>query len=103
MFLTGTGLDRIMLAQDRSIRIEDPGNGAILARDPDIPTERQKVRFHASGESTGLSWHIDDKPVDPAWLDSDGSLLWPLQTGAHRISLQDADGKVVDAMFVTVK
>jgi len=103
LFLAGTGLDRIVLAQDHGVRIQGPGNGAILARDPDIPVGRQKVRFQASGERTGLSWHIDEKPADPAWLDSDGSLLWPLDKGAHRISLQDPAGKVADAMFMTVK
>jgi penicillin-binding protein 1C len=110
LFLAGTALDRIVLPQTETLqpRIEGPGNGAVLARDPDIPAERQKVRFHIAGDGHALIWQVDDKPVDPAWLDADGSLLWPLTPGAHRISLRSvddkaADGKAVDAMFVTVK
>ncbi len=105
LFLAGTALDRIVMPQSETlpVRIEGPGNGAILARDPDIPAERQKVRFSIAGAGQGLIWLVDDKPADPAWLDADGSLLWPLSPGPHRISLQTADGKSVDAMFVTVK
>ncbi len=105
LFLVGTELDRIVMPHSETLapRIEGPGNGAILARDPDIPPERQKVRFRLVGDVHALTWHVDGKPADPAWLDADGSLLWPLAPGAHRISLHTVDGKSVDAMFVTVK
>ncbi|MGA7180445.1 MAG: penicillin-binding protein 1C [Thiobacillaceae bacterium] len=105
LFLAGTGLDRIAMAQNTplSARIEGPGNGAVLARDPDIPIERQKVRFTIEGAGKTLDWYVNGKPADPAWLDSDGSLLWPPMAGAHRITAQSRDGNVVDAMFVTVK
>ena len=105
LFLAGTAQDRVVMPRRETLpaRIEGPGNGAILARDPDIPGERQKAHFSIAGDGHGLTWQVDGKPADPSWLDSDGSLLWPLAPGAHRISLQTVDGKSVAAMFVTVK
>jgi penicillin-binding protein 1C len=104
LFLAGTALELIAIpAEELNPRIDGPGNGAILARDPDIPAERQKVRFRIKGMSSGLAWYVDDKSAEPLWLDVDGSLLWPLVSGAHRISVRAADGKTIDAMFVTVK
>lgn len=105
-FLAGTAQNRIILAQSEalSVHIEGPGNGAILARDPDIPAERQKVRFSIIGEGKTLDWYINGNPAESSWLDVDGSLLWPLTVrGAYRITAQSHDGKVIDAMFVTVK
>jgi penicillin-binding protein 1C len=104
-FLAGTALDRIVMARNASLnsRIEGPGNGAILARDPDIPAERQKVRFRIDCAGKTLDWFINGKPADPNWIDTDGSLLWPPMVGTHRITAQSRDGKVLDAMFVTVK
>jgi penicillin-binding protein 1C len=105
VFLMGTGQDVITLAQAeaRPIRIEGPGNGAVLALDPDIPPERQKVGFRAVPARPGLVWKIDGQPADPAWLQADGALLWPPRKGAHRISLLGEDGKELDALFITVK
>jgi penicillin-binding protein 1C len=104
LFLAGTALERIAIpSEDLNPRIDGPGNGAVLARDPDIPAERQKVRFSIKGMGSTLAWYVDDKAVEPLWLDVDGSLLWPLVPGAHRITAQTAGGKTVDAMFVTVK
>jgi penicillin-binding protein 1C len=99
------GVLLITLAQteEQQVRIAGPGNGAVLALDPDIPPERQKVRFQTAPPRTGLSWLVDDKVPEPAWLQADGNLLWPPQRGAHRITLHAQDGKTLDAVFLTVK
>jgi penicillin-binding protein 1C len=105
VFLAGTGLDVITLAQtaERQVRIEGPGNGAVLALDPDIPPERQQVRFRIAPPRTGLDWRVDGQPADPAWRQVDGSLLWPPGRGPHRITLHGDDGRMLDALFLTVK
>ena len=61
------------------------------------------MRFDLVGAGQALQWRIDGQPADPDWLEATGGLLWPPQPGAHRISVQTPDGRVVDAMFVTVK
>ena len=105
VFLAGTGQDVITLAQAeaRQVRIEGPGNGAVLALDPDIPADHQQVSFRAVPARPGLFWQIDGQLPDAAWLEADGRLLWPPRKGAHRITLHAEDGKVLDAVFLTVK
>lgn len=105
VFLAGTGQDVITLAQAeaRQVRIEGPGNGAVLALDPDIPANHQQVSFRAVPARPGLFWQIDGQLPDAAWLEADGRLLWPPRKGAHRITLHGEDGKVLDAVFLTVK
>lgn len=105
VFLTGTAQDVITLAlaEERPPHIEGPGNGAVLALDPDIPAERQKVLFRTVPASTGLAWRIDDQPSDPAWTLPDGSLSWPPSKGAHRVTLHGPEGAALDATFLTVK
>jgi len=104
MFRAGTAQERIIIpAEVHHPRIEGPGNGAVLAIDPDIPATRQKVRFRIANMQPSLTWYMNDKAIDPDWLDADGSLLWPLTRGSYRVSVQTSDGKLIDAMFFTVK
>ena len=67
-----------------------PADGTIIALDPDIPPNRQRVRFEAAGRG-GLQWRIDGKPFARGnraqWLP------WP---GRHVVQLVDAHGQVVD-------
>ena len=77
-------------------RITAPADGSIIAIDPDIPPNRQRVRFEAEGH--GLQWRIDGKPLARGnraqWLP------WP---GRHLVELTDADGKVLDRVRVEVR
>lgn len=90
---------------DRSARITAPATGTILALDPDIPPNRQRLSFRAEGQGLG------GKPgaASPRWL-MDGRefgrgaqaqwLPWP---GRHRVQLVDARGKVFDEIRLEVR
>ncbi|CAN5854994.1 transglycosylase domain-containing protein [soil metagenome] len=82
-----------------SARITSPSNGTIIALDPDIPPNRQRVRFESgASEGAGLRWQIDGKPFARGsraqWLP------WP---GRHSIQLVDAAGKVQDEVKLEVR
>ncbi|MGJ7484935.1 penicillin-binding protein 1C [Variovorax sp. LT2P21] len=83
-------------AADTSHRITAPADGSIIAIDPDIPPNRQRVRFEAQGQ--GLQWRIDGKPFargnQAQWMP------WP---GRHVVELADARGEVVDRVRVEVR
>ncbi len=76
-------------------RITSPANGTIIALDPDIPPDRQRVRLQA--DSAG-QWLIDGKPfargADAAWLP------WP---GRHVVQLLGPDGEPVDEIRIEVR
>ena len=77
-------------------RITAPADGTIIALDPDIPPERQRVRFEADGPQ--VAWHIDGKPFAKGQVT--GWLPWP---GRHRIELLDGRGKVLDSVRLEVR
>ncbi|MBS0343140.1 MAG: penicillin-binding protein 1C, partial [Proteobacteria bacterium] len=68
-------------------RISAPADGTIVALDPDIPPQRQRVVFEAEGGASGqqLQWRIDGRAAGQGprlpWLP------WP---GRHVVQLVDA-------------
>jgi len=83
-------------AADTGNRITSPADGSIIAIDPDIPPNRQRVRFEAQGQ--GLQWRIDGKGFargnQAQWMP------WP---GRHLVELVDARGEVLDRIRVEVR
>ena len=79
-----------------SARITAPAPGTIVALDPDIPPQRQRLHFSASHPSA--RWRLDGKPLGQgervAWLP------WP---GRHVVQLVDARGQVVDEIRIEVR
>ncbi len=84
-------------ASDAAARIVAPTAGTVIALDPDIPPERQRLRFEASG-GTDLRWRIDGRELGRgvrwSWLP------WP---GRHRLELADARGQVLDSLQFEVR
>lgn len=77
-------------------RITAPANGTIVALDPDIPPNRQRLSFAAEGHN--LRWLMDGKEFargnDAKWLP------WP---GRHRVTLVDAKNQVQDEIRLEVR
>ncbi len=83
-------------AESAAARITAPANGTIVALDPDIPPNRQRVSFSAQGRE--LRWLMDGKPLargtQAQWLP------WP---GRHVVQLLDHSGQVVDEIRLEVR
>ena len=77
-------------------RITAPANGTIVALDPDIPPNRQRLSFRAEGRD--LRWHMDGKAFargnEVKWLP------WP---GRHTVQLLDGRGAVLDEIRIEVR
>ena len=77
-------------------RITAPANGTIVALDPDIPPNRQRLGFAAEGHQ--LRWRMDGKEfargAQAQWLP------WP---GRHVVQLVDSSGQVVDEIRLEVR
>lgn len=106
-FLAGTGQDWVLAntaaigrlggqtAPSRLQRITYPGMGTIIALDPDIPAENQRVVFKAGGRlPSGWQWRLDDKTVDTVWF--------PMP-GRHLLELLDVQGRMVDKVNFEVR
>jgi penicillin-binding protein 1C len=77
-------------------RITSPTSGTIIALDPDIPPNRQRVSFAAEGQ--GVAWLIDGKPF--AKGNAAKWLPWP---GRHVVQLVDAKGSKLDEIKLEVR
>jgi len=77
-------------------RITAPTSGTIIALDPDIPPEHQRLQFSATGQ--GVRWLLNGKPLgrgpSVAWLP------WP---GRHVVRLTNAKGQVLDEVRLEVR
>jgi len=83
------------LAAAPPAEIVDPDDGAILALDPDLPTERQRLTPRARHAPPGAWWQVDDSRLQTA--------DWPLVRGRHAIVLKDAAGRVLDQASFEVR
>ena len=77
-------------------KITSPTSGSIIALDPDIPSNRQRISFRAEGRD--LRWQIDGKAfalgAEAQWLP------WP---GRHVVQLVGSSGKVLDEVKIEVR
>lgn len=107
-FLAGAGQDVIQAnnatlnrlgletENNRLQRIAYPGAGTIIALDPDIPPDNQRVIFKASGSlPSGWQWRLDGKIV--------GNAAWFPLPGKHSLQLLDSKGETVDSVSFEVR
>ena len=101
-FVAGTEMALVSLpaAAEAHPRIVGPGNGAILAWDPDIPASQQSVNFAARPWVAGLRWQMDDQSVV---AEADGSLNWQPVPGRHTLQLLEDSGAVSDEIRFLVR
>jgi penicillin-binding protein 1C len=80
-------------------RISSPANGVILALDPDIPAELQRVPLAAEGAAAAMRLSLNGRVVGPA----SSAVLWQPRAGAHVLALEDERGRTVDRVLFTVR
>jgi penicillin-binding protein 1C len=101
VFLAGTTLHRVRTAPEATTapRITSPGNGMVIAIDPDIPTDRQRLPVVARGGTHELLFQLDGALLGSAATRQ----LWAPRIGAHRLALVQPSGRVVDQVLFTVR
>ena len=99
-FIQGTQTAVVRQTDDRLFpRIIYPTAGMIVALDPDIPPEDQKVFFEAKSDSTNLEWILDGQN-----LGSSSALTpWSPRKGKHILRLLDAQSHELDSVSFEVR
>ncbi len=100
-FLAGTEMESVTLVGNAAARprIAYPGHGTIVALDPDIPPDRQRIPLQATAAEAALRWVLDGAVLADAAADA----LWAPRPGRHRLALVDARGREVDAVTFEVR
>ena len=105
-FLPGTEQSKISIAKPDQIRpvIRYPTAGMLVALDPDIPPERQRIRFAAQGVSQAV-WLLNGKaPLNTSKVNQTAlSIDWMPWPGKHLLQLVDAKGDVLDQLRFEVR
>ena len=99
-FMQGTETALVQKADDGIFpRIIYPTSGSIIALDPDIPPEDQKMFFEASAEGNDLQWVLDGQGLGlPAAL-----APWSPRKGKHVLKLMDAGQRELDSVYFEVR
>ncbi len=102
-FVEGTETAEIKLVgianggQQLQARILYPTNGTVIAMDPDIPIQHQRVQFNAKGAEQ-VAWMMDGNKVGEG-----ADISWTPTGGRHRLVLTDLQGKELDAVSFEVR
>jgi penicillin-binding protein 1C len=80
-------------------RIVYPPSGAVIALDPDIPQELQKVLFISQTNEDNLRWKLNGKA-----LEGKGKTIpWVPRTGKFILALADNEEKILDFVYFEVR
>ena len=80
-------------------RILSPAAGSIVARDPDIPRDRQRIAFEAASAGPGCRWVLDGRTLGRAL----GVFLWEPSPGRHDLVLADERRRPLDRVVFAVR
>jgi penicillin-binding protein 1C len=99
-FIEGTETTEVRAARSYTPpRIVYPVAGTVIALDPDIPEDGQRLFFKSQPAGNPLRWELDGQAIGPA-----GSVhLWKPLTGKHKLSLLDDQDRPVDSVDFEVR
>ncbi len=99
-FLSGTEPVAARATLDRNLpRIESPAEGSIIAFDPDIPQDQQRVSFEAGRGGEHVRWKLDGRIV----CATASLCLWEPRPGAHTLMLESDSGRALDQVEFKVR
>jgi penicillin-binding protein 1C len=75
-----------------------PVGGTIVAIDPDIPPQQQRMTFRASSTSPNVEWRLDGQA-----LGRGAKIDWPVWPGKHELELRDRAGALIDQVRFEVR
>jgi penicillin-binding protein 1C len=76
-----------------------PADGTVMALDPDIPSERQRVFFETQPQDNQLRWTLNGVTIGTAG----NAVSWSPTTGRHSLALVDSENRVIDRIRFSVR
>jgi penicillin-binding protein 1C len=98
-FLEGTERAAPTVNRQPHYKIVYPADGTVMALDPDIPSERQKVFFEAQPLNKNLRWMLNGDAIGAAGA----AVPWSPVAGKHALALIDQENRVVDRVSFSVR
>lgn len=99
-FLKGTETEIVAEAKGaKRPKIVYPATGTIVAVDPDIPINHQKLFFDLEPRAASAAWVLDGKEIGSA----DSAVAWLPKRGRHELSVIDPTGIRLDSVKFEVR
>jgi len=98
-FIKGTEPTNVMMVKQYNERIVYPPSGTVIALDPDIPTDLQKVFFISRTEGKELRWRLNDSAIG----ETGKFVAWSPKRGKHNLTLTDNHGRIIDSVNFEVR
>ena len=76
-----------------------PPSGTVIAIDPDIPPELQKVFFVCQVHEDDFQWVLNGSP----WERTGGMVPWIPKAGKYHLAIADKDEKILDYVYFEVR
>ena len=80
-------------------RIIYPPSGTVIALDPDIPFDLQKVFFISQTGENDLRWVLNGLPMEAAGK----TIAWTPEAGKYSLAIADEDEKILDYVYFEVR
>lgn len=100
-FIEGSEMTVVRAASTEALaHIAYPAEGSIIALDPDIPPQRQRIPLRLSASAgQGWVWRMDQKILGKAT----GTMLWLPQPGKHHLVLESKLGERMGSVSFEVR
>jgi len=80
-------------------RILYPPSGTVIALDPDIPKELQKVFFISQTGDGDIRWRLNGRPIAMAGK----AIPWNPSTGKYHLAIVDQEDRIIDSIHFEVR
>jgi penicillin-binding protein 1C len=80
-------------------RIVYPPSGTVIALDPDIPLELQKVFFISQTNEDGFQWVLNGSPMETVGK----TIPWTPKAGKYFLAIADGEGKILNYVYFDVR
>ena len=80
-------------------RIVYPPSGMVIALDPDIPTDLQKIFFVAQTSENDFRWVLNNEPIEAVGK----TISWTPKAGKYSLAIADGDEKILDYVYFEVR
>jgi penicillin-binding protein 1C len=80
-------------------RIVYPPSGTVIALDPDIPPELQKVFFVSQTDGNGSKWILNGSSISPVGR----TIAWVPKVGEYKLVIADQEERIIDTVYFEVR
>jgi penicillin-binding protein 1C len=89
----------VQMVKQYNEKIVYPPSGTVIAIDPDIPPDLQKVFFISQSAERELRWQLNESTIG----ETGKTVAWSPQKGKYSLVLQDVQGKIIDSVNFEVR